>query len=175
MGTATAPSTTLPTRSVLAGHKQGPLHPKVRVRKADAMEANFEIARRGPGEPIPDRDARRVQGMRRLTRDRLNHCGLSSMCDSAALIVSELVTNAIQHSGGTQIALRMQLQDDLLYLAVESGAAGKPAVREADNDAEHGRGLQLVDYVVVALDGIWGASEDGATVWCLLPAAGDDQ
>ncbi|MER7057100.1 ATP-binding protein [Streptomyces sp. NPDC000351] len=97
------------------------------------------------------------------------------MSDSATLIVSELVTNAIKHSGGSQVAFRMQLQEELLYLAVESSASGKPAVRETDNDAEHGRGLQLVEYAVFALDGIWGVSDDGATVWCLLPAMGEDQ
>ncbi len=175
MGTATGPSTTLPPGSVLAGQGKGPLRPNVRVLETDVMEANFGIARRRPGEPIPERDARRISGMRRLTRARLNHCGLSSMSDSAVLIVSELVTNAVKHSGGTRVAFRMQLQGDLLYLGVESGASGKPAVRETDDDAEHGRGLQLVEYVVSALDGIWGVSGDGTTVWCLLPATGQDQ
>ncbi|MGA5411593.1 ATP-binding protein [Streptomyces lavendulocolor] len=122
---------------------------------------------------MPEHDARRVPRMRKITRARLNYCGLPCMTDPVTLIVSELVTNAIVHSGGTQIDFRMHLKDGLLYLGVGSDVPGKPAPRDADSNAEHGRGLQLVESMVAGLDGTWGVSEDGTTVWCLLPVKGE--
>lgn len=160
---------------VVLAAKDAALRPNMRVREADAMEVNFGITLRGPAEPIPDQDARRVSGMRRLARARLNHCGLASMTDPVTLVVSELVTNAIMHSGGTQVSFRMQLRDGLLYLAVGSDTPGKPAVREPNTEAEHGRGLQLVEFVVLGSGGVWGISDDGAAVWCLFPAKGEDR
>lgn len=178
MGTATAPSTTLPTGSVLAGQEEASIRPSTRILKEDAMDTAFGIAQRAPGEPVPPRDARRVPNMRRIARARLNLCGLASMTEPVTTIVSELVTNAITHSGGTEVTFRMQLQDGLLYVAVGSNGPGltKPAVQEADADAEHGRGLQLVQHVVEEADGAWGITAQGkTTVWCLLPTKEGDQ
>ncbi|WP_418154257.1 hypothetical protein [Actinoalloteichus caeruleus] len=79
-----------------------------------------------------------MPSMRRITRARLNWCGLRDMTEPVALIVSELVTNVIVHSGGTLVELRMQLQDGFLHVAVGSDAPGKPTVSEADSEAEHG-------------------------------------
>ena len=173
MGTAMAPSTALPSGSVLAGQEETRLRRSAPVRAVDVMQAHFGIGQRGPGEPVPEQDAHRVRRMRRLTRARLNYCGLSGMTDPVTLVVSELVTNAILHSGGTQVAFTMQLQDGLLYVSVGSDTPGKPAVREADSYAEHGRGLQLVECMVEGLDGTWGVSDDGTTVWCLFPVRGE--
>ncbi|WP_414820644.1 ATP-binding protein [Streptomyces rubrogriseus] len=156
------------TTETVARTRRGPGRPP-------SMEVNFGITLRGPAEPIPDQDARRVSRMRRLARARLNHCGLASMTDPVTLVVSELVTNAIMHSGGTQVGFRMQLRDGLLYLAVGSDAPGKPAVRKPNDEAEHGRGLQLVEFVVLGSGGVWGISDDGAAVWCLFPAKGEDR
>ncbi|MEU9774832.1 ATP-binding protein [Streptomyces sp. NPDC047968] len=124
---------------------------------------------------MPELDAQRVPSMRRITQARLNWCGLRDMTEPVALIVSELVTNAIVHSGGTLVELRMQLQDGALYVAVGSDVPGTPTVSEADGEAEHGRGLLLVEYTVKSLDGVWGVSDDKTTVWCLLPAKGEAQ
>jgi anti-sigma regulatory factor (Ser/Thr protein kinase) len=139
------------------------------------MTATFQIARRDRGEELPPEDARRVAAMRRLTAARLDYCRLPHMTDSVTLIVSELVTNAIQHSGGVQVTLAMRLQDGYLHIVVSSDAPGKPVVQNADDDAEHGRGLKLVEWCTIAYNGTWGTSDAGATVWCLLPVGGASQ
>ncbi|MCX4826059.1 ATP-binding protein [Streptomyces sp. NBC_01142] len=139
------------------------------------MSTDFEIAQRGPGEEPLSKDARRVGAMRRLAKARLSYCGLSGLKDTVALIVSELVTNAITHSGGTHVTFTMQLQDEALYVLVKSNVPGNPSVQKADDDAEHGRGLELVEWCTVTHGGTWGISDSGATVWCLLPATGVGQ
>ncbi|GAA1192676.1 hypothetical protein GCM10009654_57440 [Streptomyces hebeiensis] len=136
------------------------------------MRTSFEIDRRAQGEEIPPRDALRVGAMRRIARAFLSFHGLSSLASPVSLIVSELVTNAIQHSGGTEVTVTMQRQDDLLYAGVTSNVPGNVALREAGEDAESGRGLLLMTATVDGLDGTWGISDDRRTVWCLLPTQG---
>ncbi|MEV0982128.1 ATP-binding protein [Streptomyces sp. NPDC049915] len=138
------------------------------------MEAAFEITRRRPGEKVAEQDARRVGAMRRIARAFLAYHRLPGMACPVMLIVSELVTNAITHSGGSEVACTMQIQDDLLYFAVRSDVATVPSRAKAGDDDEHGRGLELVDLTVSGLGGTWGIGNDG-TVWCLLPAKGAAQ
>ncbi|MEU6405670.1 ATP-binding protein [Streptomyces sp. NPDC046985] len=136
------------------------------------MQTSFEIARRPQGEEIPLRDALRVGATRRITHAFLSYHSLSSLAFPVSLIVSELVTNAIQHSGGTAVDVTMQHQDDLLYVGVTSNVPGDLALRETSDDAENGRGLLLMTVTVGGLDGTWGVSDDKRTVWCLLPTQG---
>ncbi|HET6859716.1 MAG TPA: ATP-binding protein [Streptomyces sp.] len=72
--------------------------------------------------------------------------------DTVALIVSELVANAVQH-GAAPILLRLDREGDAeLTVAVHDGGAlswagsswAEPS-REASPTAEHGRGLRLVE------------------------------
>lgn len=171
MGTATV-STTLaaddetiaPTRSTLRTNRQ--------ARLSDAVEIAFEIAQRGQGEGLPPRDGFRALAMRRIAQARLNLCGLSQMADDVTLIVSELVTNAIVHSGGTWVSFRMRLHFDVLHLEVQSDVAGSPAVGRSDADSEHGRGLAIVESLAFEYGGSWGVSPDATTTWCTLAVPG---
>ncbi|MGW4023065.1 ATP-binding protein [Streptomyces sp. NPDC005009] len=98
-------------------------------------------------------------------RDRLRR-------SEVKLIVSELVTNAIQHGDGTRVAFTMTVRDGFLRLAVHGETPGRPVVRAVDDAAEHGRGLFLVDRLATAHDGTWGTSDDGTTTWCSLAVPG---
>ncbi|MEU0657336.1 ATP-binding protein [Streptomyces albogriseolus] len=109
---------------------------------------------------------------RRLTAARLRYCGLEALVDDAKLIVSELVTNAIQHGGGVQVTFTMTVRDGFLHLAVHDGTPCRPVVRSAPEDAECGRGLFLVDWLASAHGGTWGTSDDGTTTWCCLAVPG---
>jgi len=87
----------------------------------------------------------------------------------AQLLVSEVVTNSIRHSGSDDpIRLRVWARSRGLKVEVADGGygfeAGPPRVRD---DAEGGRGLMIVE----ALADRWGVSRDvGARVWFeLLP------
>lgn len=80
----------------------------------------------------------------------------------AALLTSELVTNAVVHAA-TKIVLRMQLDDLDLRIEVEDGVAQLPSALALTPDSEHGRGLLLIE----ALSQRWGATPTagGKVVW----------
>ncbi|MFF7380270.1 ATP-binding protein [Streptomyces massasporeus] len=125
----------------------------------------FELAAH-PGSPAQ---------ARRLTRARLTGWSVcEDTCDSAALVVSELVTNAIVHTASTHIVCELLDGDDLVRIAVrdEGCAPGQPhAASRTRPEEEHGRGLLLVD----ALCHSWGAHENGPglLVWAELPRTAD--
>jgi anti-sigma regulatory factor (Ser/Thr protein kinase) len=106
--------------------------------------------------------------MRRITAARLRYCGLDALLDEAMLIVSELLTNALLHSGTTQITLTITVEEGDLHIAVGDGMPGYAAPKPADEDAESGRGLALVEGIVQENGGTWGTRDAGATTWCRL-------
>ncbi|MFD5633649.1 ATP-binding protein [Streptomyces sp. NPDC127077] len=116
----------------------------------------------------------RVGASRRIVAARLRRCGLETMTDDVTLIVSELLTNALLHSGTTEISLTIALRDGCLRITVRDGMAGCAEPAEADAGAESGRGLALVDHLVEENDGAWGTGDAGAITWCRLtvPAKG---
>jgi anti-sigma regulatory factor (Ser/Thr protein kinase) len=86
-----------------------------------------------------------------------------------ALIVSELVSNSIQHAGlaaDDAIDLRVSNGSDRVQVAVHDDGAGfaAPAVEERDPLGAGGQGL----VIVAALSETWGVDcdHDGCTVWC---------
>jgi signal transduction histidine kinase len=84
----------------------------------------------------------------------------------ATLLVSELATNAVRHSGSPWFAVRVVLDGHLRVEVLDGGPgfAGGPA---PDFDRGGGYGLQLVDSVADA----WGAEDgDGTRVWFTLGA-----
>ncbi|MER5402211.1 ATP-binding protein [Streptomyces sp. NPDC002599] len=148
-----------------------PNHPSL-VR--DLMMVTFTIASGGPGGTVCEHDAQRVQAVRRLTAAHLKYQALEDLVDDAILVVSELVTNAIKHSGGTQITVTMVVVDQQLQLLVHDEVQdGGPQLRAASEDSESGRGLFLVDRIARTRSGRWGISDAGATTWCSLSLAGE--
>ncbi len=121
----------------------------------------FELAAH-PGSPAQ---------ARRLTRARLTGWSVcEDTCDTAALVVSELVTNAIVHTASSHVVCELHDGGELVRIAVrdEGCAPGRPrANTRRQPDDEHGRGLLLVD----ALCHSWGAHENGPglLVWADLP------
>ncbi len=124
----------------------------------------FELAAH-PGSPAQ---------ARRLTRARLTGWSVcEDTCDSAALVVSELVTNAIVHTASRRVVCELHDGEDLVRIAVrdEGCAPGEPQPSPQGPEEEHGRGLILVD----ALCHAWGAHEHGLglLVWAELPRQAD--
>ena len=135
-------------------------------RAAAERRFRFELAAH-PGSPAQ---------ARRLTLARLTGWSVcADTCDSAALVVSELVTNAIVHTASRRVVCELHDGADLLRIAVrdEGCAPGEPHPSPQRPDEEHGRGLLLVD----ALCHAWGAHEHGPgpglLVWAELPRGGD--
>jgi histidine kinase-like protein len=135
------------------------------------------------GEPVPAPTAActlfpspgSAKAARDFTRATLRDWDMSALADEAELVVCELVTNALQHGipgagklGGPRLArLRLLAQAPFLMCVVADPGRGIPVLREADHDAETGRGLTLVDACCVR----WGwhlLDEGGKVVWALL-------
>lgn len=95
----------------------------------------------------------------------LEAAGWHEAADTATLLVSELVTNALRH--GTQpYALVVHVEHDVVEVGVEDGARAVPTPRELDELAEGGRGLLLVG----ALAAGWGIRSlpGGKVTWFTL-------
>jgi anti-sigma regulatory factor (Ser/Thr protein kinase) len=114
------------------------------------------------------RDAARVGVLRRIAAARLKHRGLDALVGDVLLITSELLTNALLHSGTTEITLNLAVRDGCLRITVVDGMPGRAERRNADDEAETGRGLSLVEVLSKQNGGSWGTSEDGAATWCSL-------
>ncbi|MCC9153823.1 ATP-binding protein [Streptomyces parvulus] len=139
----------------------------------DAMSICFEVSPCRSRHSIAGDDARRVQMTRRATAARLNDWGLTALVDDAVLMVSELVTHAIQHSATDEITLVVSVREDSLHIRVSDGTPVRAQLRRADDDAESGRGLWLVEALVVERGGSWGTSDTGEETWCCLPVAAE--
>ncbi|MER8068928.1 ATP-binding protein [Streptomyces sp. NPDC094034] len=89
--------------------------------------------------------------------------------ETAALLLSELVTNALRHGSppGREIAVTLERADGLLRLEVEDAGDYLPRPRTPDLEDECGRGLALV----AALADDWGVAPrrgPGKRVWVTL-------
>jgi anti-anti-sigma regulatory factor len=95
--------------------------------------------------------------------------GISTEYEAPALIISELVTNAVVHAN-TSIDVTLRLVGPLLHLAVRDLGGGRVhLVGIADESSDHGRGLLLVD----ALAASWGTvvPQFGKVVWATMKVA----
>lgn len=88
--------------------------------------------------------------------------------DTAKLLISELVSNAVVHGQG-KITIRADLNDDRIVVEViDQGEGFEREVRQHDFDDLHGRGLAIVD----ALASRWGIHEGTTHVWFELERPG---
>lgn len=111
-----------------------------------------------------------VSGARRFLRSTLDAWGVDEETTyTAALCLSELVTNAVIHAH-TGSVVRVLLEGGVLTTTVRDLGNREPGSQEPLDDPlrVHGRGLQLVD----ALATRWGSELDsvGTSVWFVLEA-----
>ncbi|WP_299539059.1 SpoIIE family protein phosphatase [uncultured Streptomyces sp.] len=105
-----------------------------RTRLMDAERvAEWEVP------PSPDA----VSGIRAAALDQLERWGLDDLAHTAALIISELVTNAIRY-GSPPIRLRLLHDRHSLICEVADESSTAPHLRRAEISDEGGRGLFLV-------------------------------
>jgi anti-sigma regulatory factor (Ser/Thr protein kinase) len=122
-----------------------------------------------PAESVGDwtlpREPRSVGRAREYARGQLLGWGLEPLVDTAELLVSELVTNALRYGEG-EIRLRLLLDRTLVCEVWDAGLV-QPRRRRARDTDEGGRGLQLVGLLSAA----WGSRRTprGKTVWFELP------
>ncbi|PBC62782.1 hypothetical protein BKI49_16105 [Streptomyces sp. Tue6028] len=115
-------------------------------------------------------DPAEVGRARRWARSRLAGSGIGAdepLAETLILLVSELVTNAVVHTGCPAV-LRLSLPDGCeaatVRLEVADTSARPPIPRHAEGDETNGRGLELVD----GLADRWGWNAEGAgkRIWC---------
>ena len=107
---------------------------------------------------------RSVPLARHVTLDVLRSWGSPHDLDDAGLLVSELVSNVVDHADtGTSLTLELSLAGEWLRISVADGSAIRPVVRELSYDRPRGRGLQLVE----ALADRWGVEDHhgGKRIW----------
>ncbi|MFD3504471.1 ATP-binding protein [Streptomyces sp. NPDC058678] len=132
------------------------------------MNERFQVAARRRGAPPRREDACRVGALRRIAAARLGRYGLAVMVDDVMLVVSELVTNAVLHSGSQEIVVRIGVGDGFLHIVVADGMPGAATRGQSGSDSESGRGLALVEAVAHSHGGGWGSADDGRATWCTL-------
>ncbi|MEU1203649.1 PAS domain S-box protein [Streptomyces sp. NPDC005813] len=95
----------------------------------------------------------------------LDSWGLKDRTDDACLLLSEILTNAVQHAQGP-IGLHVCRTDTELTVEISDRSTHLPQPRVASEDAESGRGLLLVR----ALADAWGVrpTDEGKTTWFSL-------
>jgi anti-sigma regulatory factor (Ser/Thr protein kinase) len=89
------------------------------------------------------------------------------LCQTAALLVSELATNVVRHSGAATFDVEVDYSsvEGRLWVGITDAGSGEPVPRSPSVTTEHGRGLQLV----ATFADRWGArrrrGEEVKTVW----------
>ena len=116
-----------------------------------------------------------VPWARRILLHMLREWHIEGMADPAALLMSELVTNAVEasarrvgrdHDKLPMIGLAVRLTPASLVLEVWDVSPLRPVPQDAGIAGDRGRGLALVDALAEA----WGhrAADGGKIVWCEL-------
>jgi len=82
--------------------------------------------------------------------------------DTAQLLVSELVTNAVLHAG-PPLELRIHLDTKRVLVAVEDASSVYPHPRDPAESDSNGRGLLLVDKLSTSWG--WHRVDGGKRVW----------
>ncbi|MGG8409709.1 ATP-binding protein [Streptomyces sp. 12297] len=93
---------------------------------------------------------------------------LQSAADTLVLLISELVTNAVVHTGCPAV-LRMLFGGPGVRVEVMDTSDCPPARRHAEDSETSGRGLELVD----GLADRWGWQREatGKRIWCEIDHA----
>ena len=89
----------------------------------------------------------------------------ASVIDDAALVTSELATNAVRHAG-SPFSVILLPAPEVIRIEVRDADPTKPTVRNSELTAESGRGLSLMASIASR----WGVTVDaeGKTIWMEL-------
>lgn len=103
----------------------------------------WETVREFPGAHASAASARRfcIEGLQSALG---NHSGTREVGQTVELVVSELVTNAVNAEAG-RISVRLYVDDAQVRIEVEDDAQGTPRLVHATVTDERGRGLYIVD------------------------------
>ncbi|MCX4733611.1 ATP-binding protein [Streptomyces sp. NPDC059832] len=135
---------------------------------ADHQEANVTL----PSEPVS------VSAARRYVARVLGDWGLATdtdFADSIQLIVSELATNAVQHTFGQSPTFTVDLRlerEEHLHLGVTDSHPRWPRRLPAAVQQDNGRGMVIIRCLAKQCGGrltVTPTADGGKTVWIALP------
>jgi hypothetical protein len=101
---------------------------------------------------------------RHLVLELLRTWGVPHDREDAAMLVTELVSNVVDHvRREANLTLELAVSDECLRIAVVDGSSVQPVVRELSTDRPRGRGMRMVQ----ARADRWGAEDHrgGKRVW----------
>lgn len=100
----------------------------------------------------------------------LQSWGFDALVDTAMLLTSEVVTNAVLHAR-TDVVVEVVREADGARVGVRDGSPLPPALRRHSDTSTTGRGLRLLDQLADS----WSAdrSGDGKTIWFALSTTRD--
>lgn len=116
-------------------------------------------------QPLPQN----VSRARRTVVETLLSTDRGDLADAAALVTSEIVTNAVLHTG-SDIWLTITVTSAGVLVEVEDHSSQLPTPRSYDAIATTGRGMALIDELVSEF-GVRALQDDGKVVWFTLGAA----
>ena len=114
--------------------------------------------------------ARSTTQARRFVVSTLSDWGLDDLCDTAALLTSEVVTNSVLHAR-TQVEVSIGRLDDGVFVEVTDGSRRAPVRRLQIDVATTGRGVALLEQLAASWDVT--LHDEGKTVRFTLSAAVD--
>jgi anti-sigma regulatory factor (Ser/Thr protein kinase) len=117
------------------------------------------------GETRVDADLSAIAPARHWAGERFESAGLVPQArDLLALLVSELVTNAVRHAA-PPVVLRVDVDDERTRVEVDDRGVQLPVLTDPPASAFGGRGVKIVDMLATA----WGTerhrTDKGKTVW----------
>ncbi len=129
------------------------------------LHSRLELAALPGAAPRARHHARRV----------LADWDLGALGETAELVVSELVTNAVRacHTAGPGRPVRLRLASDRarVLIEVQDVSPLPPVPADATAEDESGRGLCLVEAMSAAWDWYPHRASGGKVVWALMSAA----
>jgi len=92
---------------------------------------------------------------------------LPSLCDTAELVATELLANAVEHAKASDVKMSIARLGKWVEISVFDPGSGRPTMHSASPDDEGGRGVMMID----ALCSAWGWENSTPTtkrVWARL-------
>ena len=104
---------------------------------------------------------------REVAADLHAHAVTPDSVDDVVLVISELVGNAVTHSGDGDLDVAWTVEDDVVIVRVHDASPEAPQLRHVDASSTNGRGLAIV--AALALE--WGSHRvgNGKQVWARVP------